>query len=129
MEPDPGSLAGSDWQLVEIQSMSDEIGTEVPDDPSLYTLSFGTEGDVVMQLNCNRGTGTWNADSFSETGGSLRFGPLAVTRAFCPPPSLDERIARDLDYVRTYILEGDRLYMSLMADGGIYVWQRIGAAP
>jgi hypothetical protein len=42
----------------------------------------------------------------------------------CQPPSLDQQIARDAAYVRSYVLENDKLYLSLMADGGIYVWQK-----
>ena len=49
-----------------------------------------------------------------------------MTRAQCPQPSLDTLIARDAEYVRTYVLRGDRLYLNLMADGGNYVWERVG---
>lgn len=35
---------------------------------------------------------------------------------------------RDLGYVRSYLLRDGRLYMSLMADGGIYEWRRIDPA-
>lgn len=127
--PDAGSfvdgLTGTQWRLVEIQSMSDEIGTTRPDDPSLYTLSFGDEGDVSMKLNCNRATGTWIPTPSSPRGGSIEFGPLATTLALCPPPSLDERVAKDFAFVRSYIIEGDRLFLSLMADAAIYVWERV----
>jgi hypothetical protein len=60
-----------------------------------------------------------------DDGNSGRFelGALAMTRALCPPPSLNERIAGDADYVRSYLLRDGRLYLSLMADGGIYVWE------
>ena len=66
---DSAGLAGSEWRLVEFQSVSDEVGI-------------------------------------------LR------------PPSLDERIARDAGYVRSYVLRDDRLYLRLMADAGIWVWER-----
>jgi para-nitrobenzyl esterase len=32
-------------------------------------------------------------------------------------------VARDLGYVRSYRLKNGRLYLSLMADGGIYEWR------
>ena len=118
-------LTRTDWVLVEFQSMSDEIGTVRPEDPSLYTLSFGSDGKVSMRLNCNRGSGSWSATPTSARGGSIEFGPIAATRAFCPPPSLDEQIARDFEYVRSYTIEEDRLFLSLMADGGIYAWERL----
>ncbi|MGD8678088.1 MAG: SH3 domain-containing protein [Chromatiales bacterium] len=120
----PGPLAGSEWQLVEFQSMDDAIGTIRPDDPSLYTMRLGADGIVSMQLNCNRATGDWLAEPSADgSGGSFRFGPLAATSAFCPPPSMDERITKDAGYVRGYLLKDGNLYLSLMADAGIYAWE------
>jgi heat shock protein HslJ len=126
---EPGSLAGTEWQLVEFQSMDDAIGTIRPDDPSLYSMRLGADGNVSMQLNCNRATGDWSAEPSAEgSTGSFRFGPLAVTRALCPPPSMDERIARDADYVRSFLLKDGNLYLSLMADAGIYAWEPLTTA-
>jgi heat shock protein HslJ len=121
----PGdSLVGSEWRLVEFQSMDDAIGTVKPADASQFVMSLGPDGTVTMQLDCNRARGTWSSQSAADgNSGSFGFGPLAVTRAICMPPHLDERIARDAEYVRSYILRDGRLYLSLMADGGIYVWE------
>lgn len=119
-------LKGTKWRLVEFQSMSDRIGTIRPDDPSVYTMRLNGDGTVVMRLNCNRARGTWSAEpSADDRSGRFAFGPLATTRAICPPPSMDERIAADAEYVRSYLLRGDRLYLSLMADAGIYAWEPI----
>lgn len=118
------SLLGTAWQLVEFQSMDDAIGTTRPDDPTVYTMRLEEDGTVTMQLNCNRATGSWSADPGADgASGSFGFGPLAMTRALCPPPSLDEEIAAQAPYVRSYLLRDGRLYLSLMADGGIYVWE------
>lgn len=118
-----GSLAGTEWHLVQIQSM-DNTGTVSPHDPSLYTMSLGADGMVAMRLNCNSANGTWSSEpSDDESSGRFEFGPLAATRALCPPPSLDERIMADAEFVRSYLLQDGRLHLSLMADGGIYVWE------
>lgn len=118
------TLAGSRWRLVEIQSMDDAIGTTRPSDRNLYTLDLNVDGTAAMRLNCNRGAGPWVAKPVANGAeGSFSIGPLATTRALCPPPSLDERIARDMGYVRSFMLKDGRLNMSLMADGGIYVWE------
>lgn len=120
------SLAGTNWQLVEFQSMDDAIGTIGPADPSVFTMRLGRDGTVSMQLDCNRATGSWSAEPAADgTSGRFEFGQLASTRALCPPPNLDERIARDSQFIRGYILRDGRLYLSLMADGGIYSWQSI----
>ena len=45
-----------------------------------------------------------------------------MTRALCPPPSLDEQMAAQAEYIRGYLLRDGMLYLSLMADGGIFAW-------
>ncbi len=123
--PSDNPLAGTDWQLAEFQSMDDAQGTTRPDDPALYTMRLNGDGTVSMRLNCNRATGTWTAEPSADPGnGRFGFGPLAMTRALCPPPSLDELVAAQAEYVRGYLLKDDRLYLSLMADGGIFAWDR-----
>jgi heat shock protein HslJ len=119
----PPALAGTEWRLVEFQSMDDAQGTTRPREGALYTMWLHGDGSVTMQLNCNRATGTWSATPGSRaTSGRFEFGPLAATRALCPPPSMDEGIVAHSSYVRSYLLKDDRLHLSLMADGGIYVW-------
>ena len=117
-------LAGTEWQLVHFQSMDDSIGTIRPDDPAQFTMRLNADGTVNMRLDCNRATGTWSSEAGpSGDSGRFTFGPLAATRALCPPPNLDERIARDAEYVRSYLFRDGKLYLSLMADAGIYAWE------
>lgn len=119
----PGGLAGTTWQLVEFQSMDDAQGTKRPDDQKKYTVSFGADGRAALRLDCNRAAGTWQSESRSSSEGSLEFGPLAMTRALCPPPSMGDMLAAQLPYVRSFVLRDGNLAMSLMADGGIIVWR------
>ncbi|HLN96859.1 MAG TPA: META domain-containing protein [Pyrinomonadaceae bacterium] len=112
-------LGGTSWQLVKFQS-SDEK-TLTPDDKAKYTISFGTDGRVSARIDCNRGTGMWKASGPNQ----LQFGPLALTRAACPPGSLHDRIARDWEFVRSYVIKNGHLFLSLMADGGIYDFEPI----
>ena len=117
-------LAGTSWRLLEFQSMDDATGTLRPADPSLYTMRLNKDGTVNMRLNCNRASGTWSAEpSANDASGHFEFGPLAGTRALCPPPSLDESIMAQAKFIRSYLLKEGRLYLSLMADGGIYAWE------
>lgn len=117
-------LAGTRWRLVEIESMDDAIGTERPDDPTLYTMALNRDGTVHMRLNCNRANGTWRIEPGADpSSGRFELGPLAVTRALCPPPSMDEQITRQAQWVRSYLLRDGRLHLSLMADGGIQTWE------
>lgn len=53
----------------------------------------------------------------------LKFGPMALTRALCAPGSLHDRIVKQLPLVRSYVIRNGHLYLSLMADGGIYEFE------
>jgi heat shock protein HslJ len=104
--------------------MDDAVGTARPEDPSLYTLRLNADGSVNMRLGCNRAKGSWSTEpSADPSNGRFEFGPLAGTRALCPPPSLDERITSQAQYIRGYMLKDGRLSLTLMADGGIWLWE------
>lgn len=119
-------LADTRWRLVAIQSMDDTVGTTRPEDPSRFTMELKGDGTVTMRLDCNRASGTWSAEPAAGGGnGTFQFGPLAATRALCPPPNLDERISAQSAYVRGYVLKEGRLYLSLLADGGILEWEEV----
>jgi hypothetical protein len=110
--------------------MDDATGTVRPEDPSLYTMRLNADGTVSIRLNCNRANGSWTAEpSADPSNGRFEFGPLAATRALCPPPSMDEQIAAQSEYIRGYLLRDGRLHLSLMADGGIYTWEPVDEAP
>jgi len=129
-EPEPAvgnmafaGLGGTSWRLVEFQSMDDAQGTTRPDDRNKYTITFNQDGSLAARLDCNRGVGPWHNDIANATGGSLMIGPLAVTRAYCPDPSMGEFLEQQLGYVRSFTMSEGRLNMALMADGGIIVWE------
>lgn len=117
-------LAGTTWQLVAIQSMDDAQGRTVVPQPEHFMLSFATDGSVALRLDCNRGAGRYQAEAASAgtPSGHLTFEGIAVTRALCLPPGLDARVTRDLAYVRSYLFQDGKLFLSLMADGGILEW-------
>lgn len=119
----PSALAGTTWALVAFQSMDDAQGRTVAADPSLYTLHLGADGRASLRLACNRGTASWSAEAGATDNGSIQFGPLASTRALCPGESMDALLARFWPYVRGYLLKDGRLYLSLMADGGVFEWK------
>lgn len=123
------TLPGSAWQLQAIQSMDDAQGTTRIPDPSRFTLAFDRDGHATLRLDCNRASTSYKLEAASDgTSGALSFGPLATTRARCAPPQLDQRIARDLSHVRGYLFKDGKLYLSLLADGGIYEWAPLPAA-
>lgn len=112
------TLAGTAWQLVRFQGGDDTV--LVPDDRTKYTLAFDMAGDgITMRVDCNRGRGTWTSSGPSQ----IHFGPLVMTRAMCAPGSMHDQIVRQWGNVRSYVLRDGRLFLSLMADGGIYKFE------
>ena len=122
-------LTGTSWQLTGIDSMApDEAPGTTIDDPTKYTVTFGDDGRAAFQVDCNRGSSTWQSSSAAPDSGGLTFGPIALTRMFCPQPSADGKVATALGQVRSYLLSDGKLHLSLEADGGIMHWQPSTAA-
>lgn len=118
----PAELAATSWQLFEIHSADPAAGVIAPADPSKYQMVLAEDGTVSMTLDCNKASGTWTAVASDAGSGSFSFGPLAMTKAFCPPPSLSDQIANDAGAITSYVMTGGNLSLRL-AVGGSYVWQ------
>jgi heat shock protein HslJ len=108
------TLAGTSWQLVRFQGGDDTVVT--PDDGSRYTIAFAKDGTIAARIDCNRGRGSWT----SAGPGRVELGPLALTRAFCGSPSMHDQIVKHWSSIRSYVVRDRHLFLSLMADGGIY---------
>lgn len=103
-------LVGTVWKWVATQTPVEQI--EVPE-PEKYTLQFNEDGTVNVVADCNTGMGPYTLDN-----NALEIGPLATTRALCPPESLSDRFVQDLQFARIFFFQEGNLYMDLMADGG-----------
>jgi para-nitrobenzyl esterase len=90
-----------------------------PDDRAKYTIDFAAGGQLTARVDCNRGRGTWKSNGPNQ----LQFGPLALTRAMCPPGSLHDQIVKQWGNIRSYVMKDGHLFLSLMADGGIYEFE------
>jgi para-nitrobenzyl esterase len=112
----PGGLVGPTWQLVRFRGGDDKV--IIPGDGTQYTLAFGSDGRVSARIDCNRGSG-----SYKSTGSQIEFGPMAITRAMCPPGSMHDPVVKQLPYIRSYVIKDGHLFLSLMADGGIYEFE------
>jgi len=111
------NLGGTSWQLVKFQGGDGTVLT--PDDKTKYTLAFAPDGVMSARIDCNRARAGWK----SPAPNRLEFGPIAATRAQCPPGSLHDQIMRQLPNVRSYVMKDGQLFLSLMADGGVYQFE------
>jgi heat shock protein HslJ len=119
----PVSLANTSWDLVMLRLDADNPAEIRPVRPDQYRLSFQADGRVTVQIDCNRGSGTWQATPAGQ-GGGLRLGPLALTRMMCPPDALGQRLPQDLEAVQSYHIVDGRLQLELASNAGRYTWKR-----
>jgi heat shock protein HslJ len=104
-------IAGTAWSWKETLMRDGE--RVKPDVPERYTVEFQPGGAVAVRADCNRGAG-----SYALNGGALSFGPLAVTRAMCPPGSMDAEFLKALGAVSGQHFNGDELVLTLKLDSG-----------
>jgi heat shock protein HslJ len=95
-------------------------GTEFasPADPGNFNLEFLDGGQLAAQVDCNRGSSSWQQD-----GASLRISPLATTRMTCSPGSEAARFGRQLQQVRSAAMVRGLLELST-EDAGTMVFAR-----
>lgn len=113
----PASLADSSWTLVAYRPAA---GAEIrPARSDQYQLQFQADGRLLAQIDCNRGSGSWQS---TDPQGGLRLGPLALTRMMCPPGPLTSQLPAAMETIQSYRLVDGQL--QLQAAGGSYLWQR-----
>lgn len=100
-EGDPASLRGGAWQ-------AEDINRAGIIDNTVLTLSFTESGRVTGSTGCNGLSGTYTA-----TGTTVTFSPLAMTRRACVAPALNAQEARF-----TSALQGEMAWR-LTADGAL----------
>jgi heat shock protein HslJ len=109
--PATEGLTGAVWRWFATELNND---TEVsPPDPESYTIEFLADGQVAVQADCNRASGTYTANDGSMT---ITLGPS--TAAFCGEASLDQDFLRALGQVAAYRVEATNLFLDLRADAG-----------
>lgn len=119
--PDGGSLTGVVWQWRQTVTNSDSIA---PDDPSRYTIEFGSDGRASIRADCNRGSG-----SYQVMGNQLTFGPIATTLAACLPGSLDSVFLRQLNDAGVFATDGNRLNIGLKSSVAVMTFVKPNAGP
>lgn len=118
----PSRLEGTSWRLLRFRAPEGSGGVLVPPNPEAYQLTFGAQGLLTMQLDCNRLRGSWVAVPLAAHRGTVEFSEGLMTRAACRQGALDARIARDLPQVRSYSIHDGMLNLTLEGSGGSYVW-------
>jgi heat shock protein HslJ len=81
-----GGLLGRRWAWDSFTATdADAGGTTLPSRPERYWVEFLPKGKLALQVDCNRGFGTWT----QESGGGVQLQPLGTTLMACQGESLD----------------------------------------
>jgi heat shock protein HslJ len=111
----PSAILGESWRLTSLQQ-----GTSPPvvvgGDRS-YAVRFGDDGRVAVKSDCNSCGG-----SYTLSGSTLTFGPLACTRVFCGQESLDSSFVGALQGARAASMSDEALVVE--GDGAILRFSR-----
>ncbi len=118
MSKDADALKNAVWRWENTETSSEKIAVDKPEN---YTLEFLADSKLQVRADCNRGRGTYQAEN-----GKLIFSAIALTRAACPPESLDRNFLNGLDKAQNYKIEGDTLLIEL-SGGGTMRFSRISS--
>jgi heat shock protein HslJ len=116
--PDAEQITGVNWKW---QQTRYNNGQDIaPADPSVYVLTFNTDGTLNLQADCNRGVGKYSAEK-----NNITIEVTYTTRAMCPPESMGETFVKDLNAaaILFFSREGD-LFLELQYDSGTMQFSR-----
>ncbi len=115
------TLTGVAWEWEQFEGGDGVVGA--PDDPSQYSLQFHEDGSLSGQVDCNRGTGSYEVD-----GSSISI-VLATTRMMCHENSLDAEFGRYLAEASSFVIRDGKLALSLPVDSGITTFNPVYLEP
>lgn len=120
--PWESELGGTAWRLVQMGAANDVL---TPREDVAYTLVFGMDGTLTVEVDCNRGSGSWS----SRGAGKIEFGPIATTRAICPPGSLHDDFLAAIARVDAYALEDEHLLLAAGPEDAVMEFEHAAQAP
>jgi heat shock protein HslJ len=99
----PPEIIGVTWEWLGLQTPKDAINVA---DPSSYTITFAADGSLALQVDCNRGVGSYSVTKDNQ----LKIAPIGTTMMMCAEGSLDGDFTTNLERVTSFFqLEGDLL--------------------
>jgi heat shock protein HslJ/uncharacterized lipoprotein YbaY len=124
----PSGLVDKTWEWVEgpAQPGSSEI-VQIPD-PSLYQVTYGSDGTMSYVADCNSGSMGYQLNNAGMTGGMLAQ-PGPATLAECEPGSHYQGFIFSLEAAQDYRVwaGGNEMELVLPAGGGVLLFRDANA--
>lgn len=115
-DPTDASLTSQTWTWV--AALYNDGREVVPQDPTAFTLNFGTDGTFDATTDCNSMSGSYTVGD----DGQISFGPIAMTKMFCEG-SQEQTFSRLLTDTTTYHITSGELIFDLKFDSGSVVFR------
>ena len=109
-------LLGEVWKWVRFSDPADSFDVE---NPEYYTIEFLPDETLLVQADCNRGSGVYTASQ-----GEIDIEILLTTLAMCRSMSRGDQFIESLNRTGFYFFEGSELYFDLPYDSGTMVFMR-----
>lgn len=113
------TLTDTAWQWQ--RSDLDTLTPIVPEDPTLFVLTFAKDGTFFATTDCNTLSGT-----YVEKTKTLAIGPIAATKKFCSGQTLEGTFRDALSQATTYALGDQTLTITLSSGTSTMTFVRIG---
>jgi heat shock protein HslJ len=113
---DDPELTGTIWELQEIQLNDGQVFTAEP--PQNYTAEFTEEGELFMQVDCNRAIGAFTVEDGYLI--SVTLGPTSL--AACPGDSISDEYLQSMGSANSFFFRDDELIVELEFDSGAMVF-------
>ena len=113
----PAEVMDTTWRWVSLTTPVESVTVDAPDK---YTIRFDKPGKLAVKADCSHGTSSYTVGADRK----LKLGPMAFTRAMCPPGSLSDRFAREVGRATSYFVKDGDLYLSLPTDSGTLRFRR-----
>ncbi len=99
--------------------------TDQAGDSPNYTIEFLPENQMAIRADCNRGRARY--ETFGENG--LRIDAPAMTRAACPPGSLEGAFLEQVVSSSSYAFDGENLVLYPVVEPGVMIFVPATATP
>jgi hypothetical protein len=121
-------LKDTSWKLVTIESKTNDSGRDYVANKADIVMNLRASGAADFKLDCEQGQTDWEASwERLETMGEIRFYPMQITASssVCEPNIVLQRFLRDFDYMSSYVLVQNHLYINTQANEVTYGWRKI----
>ena len=116
-------LPGTSWQMFESVGLTGS-GVSITEDPTAYTITYGEEGQLTIQADCNRA----NAEYTIGSGGAISITVGPTTLAACPDGSLSEPFLAAFSAVNSIEIATEGLGLAGIKEDGLPVALLFAAA-